>query len=100
LSSPSNEFRPQLTHDGLEIFFASNRPGGLGLQDIWTSTRPDLFSPWDPPVNLDAINTSANDGQPTISADRKVLLFTSTRPGGYGGQDLWMSVRTRVKPGR
>jgi len=100
LSSPSNEFRPQLTHDGLEIFFASNRPGGLGLQDIWTSTRPDLFSPWDPPVNLGAVNTSANDNQPTISADRKMLLFMSTRPGGYGGQDLWMSVRTRVRLGR
>ena len=39
------------------------------------------------------VNGTANDGDPTLSADGRVLFFTSTRPGGYGSNDLWMSQR-------
>jgi outer membrane protein OmpA-like peptidoglycan-associated protein len=47
--------------------------------DIWST--PNLMS--------SAINTSAWESQPTISADGKTLFFTSNRPGGFGGLDIW-----------
>jgi outer membrane protein OmpA-like peptidoglycan-associated protein len=33
------------------------------------------------------------DSQPTLAADGKTLIFASDRPGGYGGIDLWMTVK-------
>lgn len=31
---------PTITDDGLELFFSSNRPAGVGLDDIWVISRP------------------------------------------------------------
>ncbi len=43
----------------------------------------------------DEVNSSASDFGPIISADGNRLFFTSDRPGGYGGQDFWISDRIR-----
>jgi WD40-like Beta Propeller Repeat len=48
------------------------------------------------PVNLPApINTSANDGAPSLARDRTTLYFDSTRAGGLGGRDLVVSTREK-----
>jgi len=91
----TREFHPTIRNDGREIFFASNRPGSLGMTDIWTSTRRSVHDEWSTPTNLGApVNTTANDVQPSLSKDGRTLIITSTRPGGFGGNDLWMSMRT------
>lgn len=47
------------------------------------------------PANLGpAVNSDADDESPSISADGLILVFFSTRPGGYGELDLWMTTRT------
>jgi WD40 repeat protein len=84
-----------LRADGREIFFSSNRPGTLGLGDLWTSTRRSVHDPWGTPVNLGApLNTAAQEQQPSLSHDGRTLIWASTRPGGVGGLDIWMSTRT------
>lgn len=100
LATSSNEYRPQLTANGLDIVFMSNRPGGLGSADIWMSTRPSRFEPWTTPIDLVAVNSTAQEAQPTISGDGRTLVFMSQRSGGSGGADLWMSTRTRVRAER
>nr|MBC8412512.1 PD40 domain-containing protein [bacterium] len=40
------------------------------------------------------VNTKDNDGEPFISADGNILIFASTRPGGQGSTDIWMTSRT------
>jgi Tol biopolymer transport system component len=46
------------------------------------------------PVNLGStVNSSAGDNAPYISADGLALYFHSTRPGGYGDKDLWVTTR-------
>jgi len=80
--------------DGHELLLSSVRAGGFGNFDIWAFTRQSVQDPWSAPVHLDApINTPDVDSQPTLSRDGLTLTFTSTRPGGYGAQDLWMSTR-------
>ena len=98
LNSTANEGRPSLSHDGLDIYFFSNRPGGQGGNDIWVATRGSVDAPWSTPVNLGpAVNTSANDQAPDISSDGETLFFCSDHAGGSGALDLWMSTRTKER---
>ena len=51
-------------------------------------------SGWSKPVNVgEPINTGALESHPTLSPDELSLYFTSNRPGGAGGNDLWVSRR-------
>jgi hypothetical protein len=84
-----------LRADGREIFFSSNRPGTFGLTDLWTSGRQSVHDTWGTPVNLGTpLNTAAQEQQPGLSHDGRTLIWASTRPGGVGGLDIWMSTRT------
>jgi hypothetical protein len=99
LNSASNERGISISFDGLEAFFMSNRPDGIGLQDLWTATRESVSDPWSAPTNMGAlINGTVLDADPHISSDRETLFFASSRAGGYGGQDLYMTTRTKGKP--
>ncbi|MBC8471237.1 MAG: PD40 domain-containing protein [Planctomycetes bacterium] len=80
--------------DGLSFIISSNRSGGYGGQDLWISTRPSLSDEWSEPVNLGpTVNSSAWDWDAELSADGLWLLFTSQRPGGLGGGELWLTTR-------
>lgn len=52
------------------------------------------FSAWSPPVNLGSmVNSPFLDGGPAVSKDGLTLYFHSTRPEGFGAQDIWVSKR-------
>jgi hypothetical protein len=94
VNSPDNEGEPCISADGLSLFFHSTRPGGYGQYDIWVTTRPTISDPWSSPVNLGpTVNSSAPDWDPSISADGLTLYFSSTRSGGYGDVDVWLTTR-------
>jgi Tol biopolymer transport system component len=101
LSSPHHDFRPTIRPDGLELLFDSSRPGppgvvGIGLRDLWTSTRETVTEPWSPPAHLGpVVNSEFDDGFPALSPDGLTLIFGSDRPGGLGGGDLHVSSRVR-----
>ncbi|MHC4440141.1 MAG: tetratricopeptide repeat protein, partial [Planctomycetota bacterium] len=94
INSPADEYDMSLSADGLILVFTSNRPGGSGGYDLWTSTRLTVSDYWSEPVNLGpTINTSANESGAALSADGLTLYFHSPRPGGFGGDDIYISTR-------
>ena len=99
LSSTSNENDPSIRHDGLEIFFQSNRTGSIGTAlDLWVATRANTLDAWSTPVNLgNTINTASIDNNAYLSSDGMTLFFASDRPGGFGGVDLYMTTRTKLR---
>ena len=87
----ANAFLSQNEH---EMYFISNRTGGLGLQDIWWTRRQCTTCDWEAPINLGApINSDAADVAPTLSDDGKLLFFSSARTGGFGSGDIYVSHR-------
>lgn len=92
----SDEFNmgaPVLSPDGNALWFAGcGWPGGFGSCDIYVSHF--MEGKWTLPHNAgSAINSEAWESQPAISADGQVLIFASNRPGGFGGSDLYRSVK-------
>ncbi len=86
--------------DGLEIFFMSGRTPTTGLQDLWTATRKNVSDPWSGLTNLGGIvNSAVGDFDPFIASDRETLYFGSPRvvPDAVGGQDLYVTTRTKEK---
>jgi hypothetical protein len=99
LSSLLNETRLSIRHDGLEIFFQSNRAGSSGTGDLWVATRGSTLDAWSTPVNPgDTINTASVEQNPYLSSDGVTLFFSSDRPGGFGGLDFYMRARTLPAP--
>ncbi len=102
VNSSADEIGPCISADGLQLYFsgwrsAYTRPGGYGRADLWVTTRPTKYDPWGEPVNLGpTVNSSAQDSRPSISADGLALFFDSTRPGGYGKGDLYMTTRSTL----
>ena len=66
INTTATEGCPFISPDNLSLFFASDRPGTLGLADIYVSTRTSVNAPWGTPVNLGAIvNTLSSEVFPT-----------------------------------
>lgn len=98
LNSDAVDARPSITADGLEIFFHSNRPDSeaTGGFDMYSSVRKSVLEPWSPPRPLGSIvNTSASDFLGYISPDGATLFFSSTRDGGFGSNDIYVTTRTK-----
>lgn len=94
VNSPSTDWSPYICPDGLELYFASTRAGGVGGYDLWMTTRTTPQDDWSPPVNLGpGINSSADEFTPSICCDGLCLFFCSLRPGGYGNRDIWVATR-------
>ena len=98
LSSPFRDTRTTIRRDGLEMIMSTGRPGGVGSEDLWVSTRGSTLDPWSPPVNLgETVNSTAFDGAPALSFDGTTLYFFSERPGGFGKRDLYVTTRARLR---
>ena len=84
------ESQPSLTPNGDALYFASERPGGVGRSDLFVSYR--INGKWTKPRNLGrTINTPEDDLTPFIHADGQTLYFTSEGHPGIGAKDLYYS---------
>ncbi|MDA3824298.1 MAG: OmpA family protein [Bacteroidales bacterium] len=95
VNTNTNEGAQTVTADGKYIYFtACNRSDGHGrMCDLYYSqVQEDGY--WSDPINLgDVVNTNSSEKHPAISADGRILYFTSNRAGGHGDYDIWMTVQ-------
>ncbi len=78
--------------DGNEAFWTSTRPGGYGGNDIWTSRR--IGGRWTAPENLGPnVNGPSSEHTSIPTPDGRSLYVTSDRPGGFGGDDIYITTR-------
>jgi OOP family OmpA-OmpF porin len=84
-----NEMTPYLASDGVTLYFSSDRPGGLGDNDIWMAKRLDKsWEKWSDPVNLGSpINTPDWDAFFTLDAGGEYAYMT-TSLDSYGASDI------------
>lgn len=86
-----NEGAQTISADGrLILFTACNRPTGLGSCDIFYSIKHN--DQWTEPAGIGApINSTDWESQPYITGNGMSVIFSSNRPGGFGGKDLYIS---------
>ncbi len=90
VNSEWHEATVGLSPDGQTILVYKDDNGDGNIYS--TSLEGDV---WTTPIKLnDNINTKHWEPSAFISADGTKLYFTSDRPGGYGGRDLYVSNRT------
>jgi len=96
---------PQISRDGLELYFAhdASKSGGA-CSDIWVMKRPSIQEAWSDPIRLDApVNSAWAEQSPAISPNGLELYFSDAvhtihtscqpHPDGYGKGDLWVARR-------
>ena len=82
---------PTLSSDELIMYFAAERKGGFGGNDIYVAMRDNATEPFKHPFNLgERINTAGNEVFPFLRYDT-VLYFASDGHGGMGGLDIFVS---------
>ncbi len=89
--SPNADFF--MVPGGEALLISAERDDTRGLRDLYVSFRKN-DSLWSEPKNLGAdINTMGEEEAPFLAEDGKTLYFSSNGYSGYGGQDIYLTVR-------
>jgi WD40-like Beta Propeller Repeat len=90
LSSAFDQDDPTLTGDQLEIVFESTRNDSF---DLYAATRMSIDDSWTSPTIVTELDSPDGEACPEISTDGLTIMFSSQRPGGTGGYDLYIARR-------
>jgi len=89
------EYGPSLVHTraGTLLYFSSGDAVGAGTQDIYVS-RLGYDQRFHAPTAVAELNVAGyDDFMPNVSRDGREIVFASSRPGGFGGSDIYTSTR-------
>lgn len=90
LNTPYQETSPELSPDGLSMYFTSNRLGGAGGRDIYMTTRATRTSTWGMPARVVELSTSGDDVGIGLDPTGNAAVIDSDV---QGGRDLFGSNR-------
>lgn len=88
LQSSALDGDPTLPTDMLEIYFKSDRPGGMGKQDIWYATRATTADPWSAPQVVTELATVDYENAPRIAPDGLTMWFRRSPAAGGTGSTM------------
>lgn len=91
INTNMNEGAQNISQDGQWLIFTGcNFPDGYGSCDLYISFL--TTEGWSSPQNLgNRVNSEFWDSAPSLSPDKRDLYFSSGRPDGYGGFDIYVS---------
>jgi OOP family OmpA-OmpF porin len=82
-----------LTNTRNALLMSVEREDSYGDRDLYVSFSKN-DSTWSEPLNLGkTVNTASEEEAPFLAADNKTLYFSSKGFSGYGGSDLYRSIR-------
>ena len=88
INTPGDEMFPYIRDNG-ELYFASNGLPGMGGLDLFKAKSKGI-NQWGNPENLKApMNSEANDFGIVFEEGQNRGMFTTSRSGGKGGDDIW-----------
>jgi Tol biopolymer transport system component len=89
-TTTSSDFEPDLSYDGLTIYFSSDRPGAAPTLRIWVARRQQRSDPWGVPQIVD-LGTTQSDRAPAVDVRGLLMALASDR--GTGDLDIYFSSR-------
>ena len=89
-TTTSSDFEPDLSYDGLTMYFSSDRPPAAPTLRIWVSRRSQRSDPWGVPEIVDLGATSA-DRAPAVDVRGLLMAIASDR--GTSDLDIYFSTR-------
>lgn len=100
INTGANESGPVYFEDDksgtVVLYFASDKPGGMGGPDIYASILQSDGT-WGTPFPITELNTPSNDAQPGIRKDGLEIFITSNRPGSFSSTaDIWVATRANT----
>lgn len=99
LNTALDEVATWVSPDGLAVYIQSNRTGTLGSDDLWRAERGDVKSQFGTPVSVSGIDSTSTEGSGVLTSDELEIFFTSNRPGGKGGVDIYRATRSTKNDG-
>lgn len=89
-----NEGAQCISPDGVYLLYTMcDADFGMGSCDLYWSKK--IGNKWSRPRNFGApVNTNVWESQPSMASDGKTIYFVSSRPGGFGGMDIWKTTMT------
>ncbi len=91
INSENNEGSISFSSDRKTMIFSFCTSSFKGQScDLYFSNKNNGI--WENPKKLnDNINSEYWESHPSLSSDGNYLFFSSNRPGGFGGKDIWLS---------
>lgn len=86
-----SSMQPFVTTDGKFLLFASNRPGGMGKNDLWYCQLDNGGMPGAARNLGTGINTRDEEQAPYYDSEKNALIFSSDGRIGMGGLDFYVS---------
>ena len=79
--------QPTIASDNTRMVYSTGKGGGNGDLFLrrWDGTQ------WGEPRPMRALNSAFHETAPALSGDGKYMFFASDRPGGLGGDDIWVA---------
>lgn len=100
INTSEEEGAAAITSNGSQMYFTRcryDKSQDLGA-DIFVSSQSR--GEWSEPVKVPLVGDSLISAHPSISYDGDTLYFVSDKIGGFGGKDIWMSVKSGAEFGR
>lgn len=90
VDTAASDHDPMVSASGLHLYDAPDAPG---MQHIALATRPSRTASFAAAATITELDSGMGDGDPTVTADERIIVFYSSRTSAFTGENLWYATR-------